>query len=139
MALVTFVEGIACATGCSVKLQPSFADRSVFRSKPAFASITMAEDKSSRGRRHQESAGDSAGGDDTAPKKKRKRQRKAEELRHVLEQMPADERLKFAREAAITGLSARDVGFTDRKVEMALCMAAVPLFFWLTSKSPLIH
>lgn len=85
----------------------------------------MAEDLSSRSRRHQEPATDPAEGDGTAPKKKRKRQRKAEELRHALEQMSAEDRLKFAREAAVTGHSSKDVGFSERKVGIALSLAAV--------------
>ena len=88
--------------------------------KPAFASISMAEDFPSRGRGGADIDPDASQrddrGDERSSKKRRKQQKRAEKFRLELEQLSSEERATLARNAAIHGDIARDVGFSGRKV-----------------------
>lgn len=87
--------------------------------KPAFASISMAEDFPSRGRGGADIDPDASQGDDRgdkSSKKRRKQQKRAEKFRLELEQLSSEERAALARNAAVHGDIARDVGFAGRKV-----------------------
>lgn len=62
---------------------------------------------------------------DRKSKKRRKAHKKAEKLRQELEALTAEERAGLARDAAVSGISAREVEFEGRKVHISAELAAL--------------